>query len=87
MQELLNAPNIHCINSNDDPFLARLEILPRVGLDCTTEMVDQMYRSDAEAGVGYVYIFNHNADSTQCSVRLDVGDASAPYICNTWTGD
>ncbi|KFA81139.1 hypothetical protein S40288_01012 [Stachybotrys chartarum IBT 40288] len=89
VQELLNAPNVHRIDSRDDllSFLAHLEVFPRVGLDCTNDLVYQTYRSDAEAGVDYVYIVNDNVDSTQCSVRLNVGDAGAPYIYNAWTGD
>lgn len=85
ISKLLAIRGVHRIESTEDlpGLLSRIDIKPRVFLNCSTSPVLSVYRSTDD--IDYIYLFNDQSGSTRCSVTISASRVT-PYLYNAWTG-
>lgn len=82
--------NVHQMNTLQD-LLSALEdhkIEPRVKLGCPNNKMYTVWRSDADSGNEYVYIYNDDSQSVSCSFTFrSILTEPTAYILDAWTGE
>lgn len=67
--------------------LSELSITPRAGLNCTSNPVYPLVRSDADSGIEYVFLYNDQYISADCTVSFtSSGSNATPFVYNAFAG-
>ncbi|KUI65520.1 hypothetical protein VM1G_01214 [Cytospora mali] len=90
MTQLANSPSIHFVPSVSEVagVLSQLSIEPRLGLNCTSSPVYPVLRSDADNGTEYVWLYNDQELSVNCTVSFtQTGSLGVtPFVYDAFTG-
>jgi hypothetical protein len=81
---------VHFVSSIEgiSETLSGLSISPKAGLNCTSNPVYPVVRSDANSSTEYVFLYNDQYVSTDCSVSFtsSFGKNATPFVYNAFTG-
>lgn len=90
MAELANSPSVHFVPSISyvPGVLSQLGIGPRVGLNCTSNPVYPVLRSNVDNGTEYVWLYNDQELAVDCTVTFrPAGRYSVtPFVYDAFTG-
>lgn len=87
--QIAQSPAVHFVTSIDEisGALSELSITPKAGLNCTSNPVYPVVRSDVDSGIEYVFLYNDQYISTDCSVSFtSSGSNATPFVYNAFAG-
>lgn len=87
--QIAQNPAVHFVTSIDQisGALSELSITPKAGLNCTSNPVYPVVRSDVDSGIEYVYLYNDQYISADCSVSFtSSGSNATPFVYNAFAG-
>lgn len=87
--QIAQSQAVHFVASIDDisGVLSDVSITPKAGLNCTSNPVYPVVRSDVDSGIEYVFLYNDQYISADCSVSFTTSGSSAtPFVYNAFAG-
>lgn len=87
--QIAQSPAVHFVASISEisGALSELSITPRAGLNCTSNPVYPVVRNDVENGIEYVFLYNDQYVSADCSVSFTPSRSNAtPFVYNAFAG-
>lgn len=87
--QIAQSQAVHFVASIDDisGVLSGVSITPKAGLNCTSNPVYPVVRSDVDSGIEYVFLYNDQYISADCSVSFTTSGSSAtPFVYNAFAG-
>ncbi|ROV88303.1 hypothetical protein VMCG_10483 [Cytospora schulzeri] len=90
MAQLADSPSVHFLPSVSEVagVLSQLSIKPRVGLNCTSNPVYPVLRSDVDKGVEYMWLYNDQDLVVNCTVSFTTSrhKSTTPFVYDAFTG-
>ncbi|KAL1880144.1 hypothetical protein Daus18300_001507 [Diaporthe australafricana] len=87
--QLAQSSAVHFVATIDEisATLSELTISPRAGLNCSSNPVYPVVRSDVNSSTEYVFLYNDQYISADCSVSFtSTGSNATPYVYNAFAG-
>ena len=87
--QIAQSSAVHFVTSIDEisGVLSELTITPQAGLNCTSSPVYPVVRSDVDNGAEYVFLYNDQYISADCSVSFtSSGSNATPFVYNAFAG-
>lgn len=87
--QIAQSSAVHFVSSIEEisGALSELSITPQAGLNCTSNPVYPLVRSDVNSSTEYVFLYNDQYVSTDCSVSFtSSGSNATPFVYNAFAG-